>query len=706
MTIEVITSSDKRETKEALIKSNSPRSNNETHAAEFDTLRFNQCIPKAEFFMSVIFNCLFVLSLNFLLGINANAYILAAVCIAVSLCGLSGKTVLLSAAVSVAAGVIFHKSFSESLTGLVNCISESYGKSGGRIVDMLKNGGEPLLAACIGAAVIVFLSQLFRRSDSVFFTALQLIVFTILLFIFDMEYPWFAVLVYFCGFAFLNEKKLSAESPSVSAAQVIALLICAALGFTGIFSRLGGIFSREKFDIDAEYEVLMESPQPMYLIRNRYAVCEDGKWHGVSDSVKYDFSDSFYWLYKDGFYPLMQTAFLDKAIGTADESRITVRQLKGKEKVLYPYGTVSAEGAKLDEKEIDGGFYAQDSFYSFMYSESFLTKPEENHGLLIGGKGNDYISVEKGYRDYVYKTCTELSDEDREIIGNHFDLNISKTALKGRIKAFFSNAELDDNAESAGDNVLFRLLEKTCKGNEEDFASAAVKMLRAGNIPARFCEGYVITPDVTDGLTENSAVPVTDENRHCWAEYYKDGVGWIPFEVVPQYADMIKTDESYASSKPQTGVQDLSAEEQETPRQELYEKNSENENGRLSLKKMIVLSVCLLVLLLIILLVVTAFVKLYLRKRLMKKSPAERVCIVFRKSIKRLEDKSMKNPTPAQREESIKDKFGDELAESFEKSERVYEKAAFSRLEITESEEKCVLDFERQAKKAKRRKKA
>jgi len=30
--------------KEALIKSNSPRSNNETHAAEFDTLRFNQRI--------------------------------------------------------------------------------------------------------------------------------------------------------------------------------------------------------------------------------------------------------------------------------------------------------------------------------------------------------------------------------------------------------------------------------------------------------------------------------------------------------------------------------------------------------------------------------------------------------------------------------------------------------------------------------------
>lgn len=32
--------------KETLIKSNSPRSNEHTHAAEFDTLRFNQRVPK------------------------------------------------------------------------------------------------------------------------------------------------------------------------------------------------------------------------------------------------------------------------------------------------------------------------------------------------------------------------------------------------------------------------------------------------------------------------------------------------------------------------------------------------------------------------------------------------------------------------------------------------------------------------------------
>ena len=32
--------------RETLIKSNSPRSNEHTHAAEFDTLRFNQRIPR------------------------------------------------------------------------------------------------------------------------------------------------------------------------------------------------------------------------------------------------------------------------------------------------------------------------------------------------------------------------------------------------------------------------------------------------------------------------------------------------------------------------------------------------------------------------------------------------------------------------------------------------------------------------------------
>ncbi len=43
--------------KETLIKSNSPRSNTGTHAAEFDTLRFNQRVLNSmKFFLSAAYN--------------------------------------------------------------------------------------------------------------------------------------------------------------------------------------------------------------------------------------------------------------------------------------------------------------------------------------------------------------------------------------------------------------------------------------------------------------------------------------------------------------------------------------------------------------------------------------------------------------------------------------------------------------------------
>lgn len=58
-------------------------------------------------------------------------------------------------------------------------------------------------------------------------------------------------------------------------------------------------------------------------------------------------------------------------------------------------------------------------------------------------------------------------------------------------------------------------------GNCTDFHALFIGLLRASNIPARFSIGYSI-PNGAGG-----DIP----GYHCWADFYVDGVGWVPVDA-------------------------------------------------------------------------------------------------------------------------------------------------------------------------------
>ena len=51
--------------------------------------------------------------------------------------------------------------------------------------------------------------------------------------------------------------------------------------------------------------------------------------------------------------------------------------------------------------------------------------------------------------------------------------------------------------------------------------------MRAHGIPARYCEGYLLTAAQVQAA-EGGAVTLTGANAHAWCEAYFDGVGWLP----------------------------------------------------------------------------------------------------------------------------------------------------------------------------------
>jgi hypothetical protein len=62
------------------------------------------------------------------------------------------------------------------------------------------------------------------------------------------------------------------------------------------------------------------------------------------------------------------------------------------------------------------------------------------------------------------------------------------------------------------------------------FATAAVLMLRALDVPARFTTGYVVTVSPDDiGQT----IILTDINAHAWVEVFYEDIGWLFLEATP-----------------------------------------------------------------------------------------------------------------------------------------------------------------------------
>jgi transglutaminase-like putative cysteine protease len=71
------------------------------------------------------------------------------------------------------------------------------------------------------------------------------------------------------------------------------------------------------------------------------------------------------------------------------------------------------------------------------------------------------------------------------------------------------------------------------RGNCTDFHSLFIGMMRASGIPARFEIGFPLPEGKTEG-----DIP----GYHCWAEFYLNGVGWVPVDASEAWKNPAKHD--------------------------------------------------------------------------------------------------------------------------------------------------------------------
>lgn len=651
---------------------------------------------KGVYIMQSLFGTVTMLLLSLSLGMGWRAFVLIGVCILTALAGLSKKTLPIPFFTALLSAVIFHKKFLTSLAGLLNCVLTAHGKSAGAVEMLVEKSSDPWFAICVGAVIVSTVQSIFSRLDSRVFTVAMLALFLCAGIFIDIPLYYATAEAALGIFAVMFSGNIKGDfKPFVLILTAFCAVLIACL--TGLFDKLADFAFADRFNEKSEYEIIMEHPQPLYLIESRFEKETNGVWGELSGEEKYAYSDEFYWLDKLDFSPAFQTASLDNALDISDSGNITVN-IKNGGKPIYTYGMTAAENAFSDPKIIGGSFENTKSYYRLAVSESYLTKPFGTFDTLHNSQPADYLAAEKGYRDYVYSTCLDISAQDKQLAANHFDLQGSQGKLRSDMLSFFvSDTVLDRSKTYGGESSFADMLEVTCRGGEEDFAAAAVKIFRAKGVPARLCRGYFITSDMTKDLTDNSALTVTSKQLHYWAEYYKDGIGWQPFEVCPDYVGMIKTDDSSAKAKPANqGGEALAPEDEDKPREEIFEENKTKPVEK-SYAVYIVIGAVILIFCLI-----AAIIALVRKRKFAALPDSKKVEKLFFADRKKLCGRDFSDHTPRELSESIKKTFGADMAESFAECEKIYEKARFSRLEITKEEMAVVKNFAGQAKKAKK----
>lgn len=166
--------------------------------------------------------------------------------------------------------------------------------------------------------------------------------------------------------------------------------------------------------------------------------------------------------------------------------------------------------AKEDFSEHDWSLLEAAERYTVFVYDHYTQLPDSTRAFL-----EDYMARHwGGDPDFSYSRRPE--DRERTLLSVRFFL------------AEQCSYTLSPPTLPEGRDFVEYFLEESREGYCVHFATAAVALLRAMGIPARYAEGYAV-PAGADGNWDD----IPDYNAHAWVEVYWGGTGWLPVEMTP-----------------------------------------------------------------------------------------------------------------------------------------------------------------------------
>lgn len=326
----------------------------------------------------------------------------------------------------------------------------------------------------------------------------------------------------------------------------------------GDFRKLGEL----KLSENEALEVVMDKPTSLYLrgfVGEKYT---SERWEKLDPEKTYNANNLFYWLNHEGFSPHNQ---LSSAYNLANKKtnktiKMTIHNLHGNSKYVYTPYELSSNVEKIKNIKVtnDSALQSESFFGNRLYNYEVKEKLVKQFPKLAGqiyelknqGKAKEFLNQEGHYNQFVYENYTDIPKPIETLLKNNLEvvvegkgqhipyeqaINFVRKYLKGTLKYDEHPSQVPKNQD-----FLTYLLEDSKSGYAAHFATAGTMIFRYLGIPARYVEGYLITPKDVKGKSEYERIAIPGKNAHAWTEIYIDQVGWIPIEVTPTYYDVME----------------------------------------------------------------------------------------------------------------------------------------------------------------------
>lgn len=370
--------------------------------------------------------------------------------------------------------------------------------------------------------------------------------------------------------------------------SLVSALLCAAIAAAGVFA-LGGAAASAQTDAALAWHALrcdestnslpegqlknlgawekndapalavtMDTPQKLYLRGMTGEVYTGTAWEALPAADRAAWADDFYWLHADGFNALTSVSAAAALAAETPAENMTVENLSAcREHAYLPYALCAWDG--LDEALIGDASAPGTKTETLSYIPGSV--PEwftAQSALAVRQRGADvqaFLELEADYRAYAEENYLALPDEAASAVGRVIALPAEERTLSQikdiilrTLDGCLTYSESTVSYTGDGDFLTYAL-ERSGSGYSVHYATAAALMLRYFGVPARYVEGYFLSAAEAERYAEGERIVLTEANAHAWAEYYLDGVGWIPFETTPGY-----TDDEELNAGPGTGL--------------------------------------------------------------------------------------------------------------------------------------------------------